>query len=128
MTPGLLAGRHVLVVEDDPIIAMTQTTILEDAGCVVLGPAPGVDQALRMVAGDRVDLALLDVSLGSETVYPVADALAERGVPFVFLTGYSTEILPPAHKGRRCLRKPCDDDELLAALRAALDAKRKTAS
>jgi hypothetical protein len=50
-----------------------------------------------------IDLAVLDVNLGDEKVYPVADALAERDVPFVFLTGYGSEMLPPAHRGRRCL-------------------------
>jgi CheY-like chemotaxis protein len=126
MNREMLVGSRVLIVEDDPIIAMMQTAILESAGCVVLGPAPMVDQALLTIAAQGIDLALLDVHLGDEKVYPVADALAERGVPFVFLTGYSSEMLPPAHCGRRCLTKPSDEDELLGALCEALHSKCRT--
>ena len=71
-----LVGRSVLIVEDDPVIAATQKMILESAGCTVLDPAPGVEAALRTIGAHRVDLALLDVNLGDEKVYPVADALA----------------------------------------------------
>ena len=118
-----LVGRRVLIVEDDPVIAATQKMILEGAGCTVLDPAPGVEAALRTIGAHRVDLALLDVNLGDEKVYPVADALAARGVPFVFLTGYGSETLPPVHRARPCVTKPCDDDDLLAALSDALHPK-----
>jgi CheY-like chemotaxis protein len=128
MTQDMLVGTRVLIVEDDPIIAMMQTMILESAGCVVLGPAPGVDQAILMIGAQSVDLDLLDINLDGETVYPVADALAKRGVPFVFLTGYGREMPPPAHRGQRCLTKPCDEDDLLRALREALHLKRRTST
>jgi CheY-like chemotaxis protein len=118
-----LAGRRVLVVEDDPIIAATQKMILESAGCTVLGPDRAVGAALRTIDAHPIDLALLDVNLGNEAVFPVADALAARGVPFVFLTGYSGGTLPPMHRKRPCLTKPCDDDDLLAALCNALPKK-----
>lgn len=128
MTQDVLVGSRVLIVEDDPIIAMTHMTTLEGAGCVVLGPARGVEQAILMIGAQSVDLALLDINLNGEKVYPVADALAKRGVPFVFLTGYGSEILPPAHRGQRCLTKPCDEDDLLPALREALHSKRRTST
>jgi CheY-like chemotaxis protein len=128
MTQDMLVGSRVLIVEDDPIIAMTQTMTLEGAGCVVLGPAPGIDQAILMIDAQSVDLALLDINLDGEKVYPVADALAKRGVPFVFLTGYGSEMLPPAHRGQRCLTKPCDEDDLLRALREVLHSKRRTST
>lgn len=120
MTQDMLAGSRVLIVEDDPIIAMTQKMTLEEAGCGVLGPAPDVDQALLIIGRQSIDLALLDINLNGEKVYPVADALAKRGVPFVFLTGYGDEMLAPAHRGQRCLTKPCDEDDLLRALCEAL--------
>lgn len=126
MNRDMLVGSRVLIVEDDPIIAMMQTAILASAGCTVLGTAPGVERALLTIAAQAIDLALLDINLDGEKVYPVADALAERGVPFVFLTGYGSEMLPPAHRGRRCLTKPCDEDELLGALCEALHSKRRT--
>ena len=128
MTQDMLVGSRVLIVEDDPIIAMTQAMILEGAGCVVLGPAPGVDQAILMIGAQSVDLALLDVNLDGEKVYPVADALAKRGVPFVFLSGYGSEMLPPTHRGQRCLTKPYDEDDLLRTLREALLSKRRTST
>ena len=115
-----LVGRRVLVVEDDPLIAAMQKMVLESAGCTVLGPDSGVGAALRTIGAHRIDLALLDVNLGDEAVFPVADALAARDVPFVFLTGYGRETLPPMHRKRPCLTKPCEDDDLLAALCDAL--------
>jgi CheY-like chemotaxis protein len=128
MTQDMLVGSRVLIVEDEPIIAMMQTMILESVGCVVLGPAPGVDQAILMIGAQSIDLALLDINLDGEKVYLVADALAKRGVPFVFLTGYGGETLPPAHRGQRCLTKPCDEDDLLRALREALQSTRRTST
>jgi CheY-like chemotaxis protein len=128
MTQGMLVGSCVLIVEDDPIIAMTQKMTLEEAGCSVLGPAPNVEQALLMIGTQSIDLALLDINLNGEKVYPVADALAKLGVPFVFLTGYGDEMLPPAHRRRRCLTKPCDEDDLLRVLCEALRSKRRTST
>ena len=86
----------------------------------------GDEHALLTIAAQAIDLALLDINLDGGKVYPVADALADRGVPFVFLTGYGSEMLQPAHRGRRCLMKPCDDDELLRVLCEALHSKRRT--
>jgi CheY-like chemotaxis protein len=126
MTRDALAGRRVLVVEDEAMIALMQASILEAAGCTVVGPVRRVSSALRVIAEQRIDLALLDINLGHEKVYPVADMLARQGVPFVFLTGYDSEELPPPHRTRRSLLKPCDERELLDALSDALGAEHKT--
>ena len=126
MTRTSLHGRRVLVVEDEAMIALMQAALLESAGCVVVGPERRVPAALRIVAERTIDLALLDVNLGREKVYPVADALAERSVPFVFLTGYGDEEITPPYRRFRRVMKPWDDGELLDALCDAVEDARKT--
>jgi CheY-like chemotaxis protein len=122
MTHGALAGRRVLVVEDEAMIALMQVSLLESAGCTVVGPVRRVDAALRAIAEHRVDVAVLDINLFGEPVYPVADALTRRNVPFVFLTGYGDEEIPPVYRTRRRLVKPWDERELLETLCDALGA------
>ena len=102
-----LADRAVLVVEDDYFIADEMRRALEDGGARVLGPVGDVEDALALIVGAaRIDAAVLDVNLHDGTVSPVADALAERGVPFVFTTGYDRAALPERHAAVRRLEKP----------------------
>jgi DNA-binding response OmpR family regulator len=101
-----LAGRHVLVVEDEFWSSCGLEDILTDAGCVVLGPAESLAEAMRHARAERIDAALLEVVLGREPVFPVAYALRHRGVPFAFLSGYQERILPPDLVGSPLLRKP----------------------
>lgn len=98
-----LRNCRVLVVEDEYLLADELQRELRRAGAVVLGPVPTVDLALGLLAREAaVDGAVLDVNLGGEHVYPVADALADRAIPFVFVTGYDAQALPPrfAHAPR----------------------------
>ena len=91
-------GRRVLVVEDEYMLAQDLRQELEGMGAEVLGPVPSVAGALALLAGTAVpDAAILDVNLGGEMVFPVAEALRERGVPFIFTTGYDGWSLPPAY-------------------------------
>ncbi len=84
-------GRRILVVEDNVITAMPLIDFLEDCGASVVGPVGSVRAALAALAhAEAIDAAVLDVDLGNEQVWPAADALLARGVPFVFATG-STE-------------------------------------
>src|SRR5438270_8852311 len=85
-----LKGRRVLVVEDEYLIAADIAASLEALGAEVAGPAASVAEALTFLErdGDRLDGAVLDVNLGKERVYPLADVLRSRGIPFVFTTGY----------------------------------------
>lgn len=101
-----LAGRRILVVEDEPLLAMLVEDLLDEVGGLPVGPAGSVDEALRLVAAGALDGAILDVNLGSEMAYPVADALAARGVPFVFVTGYGRHGLTGPHCGRMTIPKP----------------------
>src|SRR3954463_12156615 len=89
-------GRRVLVVEDEYLIAADLVSSLQDLGVDVVGPAGSVAEALALVArdGDRLDGAVLDITLRDERVYPVASALVEYGVPFIFTTGYDALAIP----------------------------------
>lgn len=101
-----VAGLRVLVVEDEPLVAMDVESSLAGAGCTVVGPAPSVARALALVASEGLDAAILDANLAGSAVDPVADALAARGVPFAFATGYGREALPARHAAAPVLRKP----------------------
>lgn len=87
---SVLEGRRVLLVEDESMVAMLAEDMLLDLGCDVV-VAMRLDQALAQVEAGDFDLAVLDVNLGSTPSYPVADALFERCVPFLFATGYGLE-------------------------------------
>lgn len=101
-----LRGRRVLVVEDDYIIASDLAFVLEDRGVEVIGPAPSVEEALKLIAEVELDGAMLDINLGKETSYPIADALTKRDVPFIFVTGYDVIVVPTAHADVPRLEKP----------------------
>jgi CheY-like chemotaxis protein len=117
----LSAGRSVLVVEDDILIAMDVQTMLVAGGYRVIGPVSSVEAALATVEAQKLDVALLDVNLGREMVFPVADALAAAAVPFVLVTGHSTGIPPAQHRGRPILTKPFQQHNLLAMLSRVIE-------
>ncbi len=113
-----LEGRRLLIVEDEYMIASELATSLETMGAVVIGPAGSVREALALVErdGDRLEGAVLDINLRDERVYPVADALAARRVPFVFATGYDASVIPSAHAGVPRCEKPVDEALLARVL------------
>jgi DNA-binding response OmpR family regulator len=84
-----LSGLHVLIAEDELLIAVDLAEAFEREGAYVLGPASTLGRALSLINGrSTVDFGVLDLNLGGELVYPLADVLAERGIPFMFTTGY----------------------------------------
>jgi CheY-like chemotaxis protein len=118
-TTGPLAGRRILLVEDEFLIAELMEEWLSEAGADVLGPVPSVDQALEIVENElgRLDGAVLDINLGpGRKVYPVADRLNQLGIPYVFATGDIRVIDDPAHQERPRLEKPVSREHLLGAL------------
>ncbi|WP_437588535.1 response regulator [Sorangium sp. So ce1000] len=115
-----LEGLRVLIVEDEPMIASSLEDVLTDLGCVVIGPALNMKDAIRLALAAEIDGASLDVNIAGEKVYPVADILSERGIPFVFLTGYGKAGLRESDLSRPVLQKPCSLDrfeEILARWR-----------
>ena len=111
-----LAGRRVLVVEDETLVAMLVEDTLADAGAVVLGPVATVAEALNLLGSERPDVAVLDLNLAGETSEPVADRLAAMSVPFVVASGYGAAGLPQRLVGVPVLAKPYAPEDLTAAL------------
>jgi PAS domain S-box-containing protein len=101
-----LAGRRILLVEDEALVAWALEDMLVELGCTVVGPAARVNQALVLVEGQPLDAAVLDVNLNGEKCYPVAEALTARGVPFIFSTAYNKDSLQKNYLGSPVLQKP----------------------
>ncbi len=118
-----LAGLRVFLVEDETLVAMLLEDMVTDLGGTVIGSASRLGRALEIVndPATAMDLAVLDVNLAGEEAFPFASALAERGVPFVFSTGYGNAGLPADWRSRPTLQKPFTQEQVTSALRGALD-------
>ncbi len=110
-----LSGRRILVVEDEPLLALQLVMQLEDAGAEVFGPAASPEGAMEIIARAQLDGALLDGNLRGRPVDGVAAALADRGVPFVFISGYGRESLTRGFNSAPLLSKPFSIEDLLSA-------------
>ncbi|MDQ1081830.1 HWE histidine kinase domain-containing protein [Pseudoroseomonas cervicalis] len=117
-----LQGARIFLVEDEPMIGEALATMLRQWGCQPLGPARSIDEALRRLVemSGAIDLALVDVNLNGQESFPVAELLAARGVPVIYLTGYAE--LPGTRLGHAAamLRKPVSGEQLKTALRRIL--------
>jgi DNA-binding response OmpR family regulator len=113
---------RVLIVEDEFFIALDIGQQLADAGFEVVGPAPSVAKALKLVADQGCDVAILDVNLGGETSEPVAQKLRDSDKPFVVLTGYASDSRQPWFGAAPVLSKPLRMEDLVAALRGCVAA------
>ena len=109
--------ERVLLVEDEGLVAMLMEAMLEDVGCRVAATAARLEQAVTLAAAGDFDLAVLDVNLAGKLSYPVAEALRERGIPFLFATGYGAAGLPAALRDAPVLVKPVEPAALMAAVR-----------
>jgi CheY-like chemotaxis protein len=116
-TKPTLAGRRVLVVEDEYFIAEEIVGALQDLGAEILGPISEMGDAFQALsAAGRIDAAVLDVNVHGELIYPLADALTKRGVLFVFSTGYDTDSMKPLYGHVPRWEKPFDTNALAHAL------------
>jgi CheY-like chemotaxis protein len=101
------AGLRILLVEDEAMVAMIIEDTLNDLGCEIVGPMSNVEKALAAAKSeDHIDGAFLDVNLRGQLVYPVAEVLAARGVPFAFVTGYGEKGIDARYRGAPVLTKP----------------------
>lgn len=113
----LLPGCRVLIVEDDGLLAYAIVQLLDSAGATPVGPfATMIDALDGMTKTEAVDGAILDIGLGEQTSYPLAEALQLTGIPFLFLTGTDRINLPPRFSRAPHLLKPHSDAELMAEL------------
>jgi len=108
-----LVGRRVLVVEDDYDQAREMALAIEKHGGEVVGPYPDVEAAFLALQRAEVDAAVLDVRLAAEDVYPLADLLRERAIPFFFVTGFDRDVLPKRFRKEQMIRKPVAPFEVL---------------
>ncbi len=109
-------GTRVLIVEDEPIIAMTAEDLVEDMGCTVAGSAASLAEALDLARCASFDIAMLDINLNGETSLPVATLLHDAGVPFIFTTGYGSAAPIGGFPGTEILKKPYGALDLTTAL------------
>jgi DNA-binding response OmpR family regulator len=114
--------NNILVVEDENWLAMELAWLVQEAGYAVLGPERSVAEAQKALGRAKIDLALLDIRLGSETVFPITEMLEAMGIPFIFITG-NPDSLPAEYSGRPWLAKPWTASTLLSLIPQVLDAK-----
>jgi CheY-like chemotaxis protein len=108
---------RVLVVEDEIMIRMLLEDMLHDLGYTVASSAGRIEEAMVFARDGEFDLAILDVNLNGNLVYPVAEVLAKRGLPFAFSTGYGDRGLPENYRGRPTLQKPFQLEGLARTLK-----------
>ena len=120
LAKGALAGKRVLLVEDNGFVCFALEQTLKEAGCEIIGPCCRLADAMNEAAHHDLDCALLDINLRGELVSPLASRLRERGIPFVLTSAYGERELPPALASEPQIRKPFTDTDLLARLASVL--------
>jgi DNA-binding NtrC family response regulator len=128
MSASAPASRcSILVVEDEPLLAMEIELLLSQAGFDLVGPAFNVRQAMRVIEDKAPDLTVVDLNLGGEMAIALLDFLSERAIPFVVLSGHSPQMVPAQHRDRPFLQKPCQPEALLSKVRGTLSEPRSGA-
>ena len=116
----ILQGARVLVVEDEAAISMLLEDMLLDFGCDVVGPAARLATALEMAEGESFDVAILDVNVAGEPIYPVAETIAKRALPLIFSTGYGGAGIREPFRDRPVVHKPFSKSDLKRTLISAI--------
>ena len=117
------AGRRVLVVEDDFLVSLATVDFLESLGCEVVGPAARLAAAFELAQSESLDAALLDINIAGDMVWPVAEVLRRRAIPFIFLSAHSRlSEVPMLLAAAPRLEKPLEQNRLLRQLSAIWDA------
>ena len=118
---SVLAGKRILVVEDEALIAIMVADMLAELGATVIGPAPTIAKGVALAEAETIDAALLDVNVRDERIDPVAEALRKRGIPMVFATGYGARALVDG-SAAATIDKPYTQQTLAKALAEILTA------
>ena len=126
--PRPLQGRKILIVEDEAPIALSLASAVAQAGGVAIGPAATVAASFALMADHTLDGALLDIRLRGETSFPLADVLAVLGIPFVFVSGLSSALMPYPHRDRPLFDKPYETCDVIATLARLLQPAARAAS
>jgi two-component SAPR family response regulator len=104
--------KRILVVEDEPLIAMDLERVVANSDCDVMGPACTVGEAMQTLDDNGIDGAIIDVHVSGEMVYPLADALDRRHVPYIILSGHDRRVLPDRYNSHPFMAKPYDEKKL----------------
>lgn len=115
-----LAGRRILVVEDEYFIAEEIKVVLEALGAIVLGPLSDQRRAMEMLSGSEIDCAVLDIDVSGRAIFPLIHELRRRGIPWLYVSGYSESLVPEDLRGRVHLEKPVAPDALAASIQGLL--------
>jgi DNA-binding response OmpR family regulator len=116
-----MIGKRVLVVEDEYLVAEDVRRWLQDRGAEVIGPAARIARARSLIASHRIDAAVLDINVAGELVFPAADALSERRIPFLFMSAFDRSIIPARFAHVQLLQKPISLDTLAQAMAGFFD-------
>lgn len=116
-----LVGLRILVVEDEGVVAMLVEDMLAELGCEVIGSVATLQKAIEAATSESFDFAMLDVNLDGQLVFPVAEILQSRQLPFLFSTGYGRVGVPSIFQNHEVLNKPFSREELERRLRLALE-------
>lgn len=108
---GKVMPSRILIVEDEPIVALNYASILEDAGCDVVGPISTISKGIEVIERERLDGAVLDIDLGGVPVDPIVMALQQKSIPYIFVSAFPDRIGP--YKDAVLLEKPCMAVELM---------------
>jgi CheY-like chemotaxis protein len=121
MTISALRDRHILIVEDEYLVAMNLQDALSSLGTVVIGPVPSVEKAIEMIESEPdIDATVVDFNLGGVMAYAVADSLLARNIPFVFTSGYEDDVLRARYPQVRNCHKPYLFPKMEEALTSAI--------
>ena len=115
-----LLGRRILLVEDEMLVSMMLEDVLGEEGCEIVGPAARLGKAVALASNEPIDAAILDLNVASEEVYPVAEVLTDRRIPFAFVSGYGSSRIPADYRDRPTLQKPFRASALVELVKAML--------
>src|SRR5262249_42254672 len=115
-----LKDKRILIVEDEPLVALDMQSMLSSAGCAIIGPVGSIEDAKRTIEREEIDAALVDVNLQGKSIDALLVELKENDIPFAFVTGYGAKVLSKTFEETVTISKPFSADQLLAVTEVLL--------